>query len=102
MLVLPHFTFAAEQTINSIIQILIYFFSDIIVLAGVGAVAAFFWGTALFIWNTNDAKKLDQGKQWMFWSVIALFCMITIWGLLGFLMDSFLIPPHILPPLQGQ
>jgi hypothetical protein len=92
---------SSSQGINDIIQAFIIFFSDIIILAGLGAIAAFFWGIARFIWNTSDENKIKEGKQWMLWSIVALFCMVTLWGLLGFIVDSVRVNPEILPPL-GQ
>lgn len=63
------------------------------------AFAAFFWGIALFILNTNDDKKRGEGKTWMLWSVIALFVMITIWGLVGLLVNTVGISPVLIPQL---
>ncbi len=61
--------------------------------------AAFFWGISLFILNTDDDKKRSEGKAWMFWSVIALFVLITIWGLIGLLVRTVQVNPLILPPI---
>jgi hypothetical protein len=45
----------------------------------------FFWGLAKFILVSGDEKALDEGKQLMFWGVIALFVMVSIWGIVNLL-----------------
>ena len=65
------------------------------------AFAAFFWGIVLFIINTDDDKKRSEGKEWMKWSVIALFVMITVWGIVAILVNTFGISPLIIPQLPG-
>jgi len=90
---------ATGQNINDLIYDGILFFSDVIILAGAASVAAFFWGVARFIWNADDEKKLEEGKQWMLWGIVALFCMVTLWGIIGFIISSTRINPEILPPL---
>jgi len=52
------------------------------------AVIFFFWGLAKFIWYSGDEKKRDEGKGVMTWGVVAMFILVTIWGILGFLQQS--------------
>ena len=65
------------------------------------AFAAFFYGIVLFIFNTEDDTKRKEGKVWMIWSVIALFVMITIWGIVGILTNTFFggVTPSLIPQL---
>jgi len=65
---------------------------------------AFFWGIGLFIRNSDgsNAKGLEEGKQWMLWSVIALFVAITLWGLVAFLQGTVRADSVIIPPLGGS
>ena len=51
-------------------------------------VAAFFYGLVKFIWNSGDAKKREEGKGIMTWGVIAMFVLVTIWGIIGFMQAS--------------
>ena len=50
------------------------------------AMTAFFWGLAQYIWaiREGDAKKIKDGNQFMLWSVIAIFVMVSIWGIVLF------------------
>ena len=56
-----------------------------ILVAGV-ALLVFFWGLAKFILKIGgDAKAVAEGKQLMIWGVIALFVMVSIWGIIYFI-----------------
>ena len=52
------------------------------------ALAAFFWGLVKYIMSAGDEEKASSGKGIMIWGVIALFVMVSIWGLTGFLSET--------------
>ena len=57
----------------------------------------FLWGLVKFLFHVSgDEKAVEEGKNIMFWGVIALFVMTSVWGLVWFLNDSFGIPQTIL------
>jgi undecaprenyl pyrophosphate phosphatase UppP len=89
--VLPVVSFAAagELTVfknlaNSIANIV----GILIPLAFMLAVLAFFWGIVVFIFAEQDKAK-EKAKGRMLWSIIAMFVMASVWGLVGFLGDIF-------------
>ncbi len=47
------------------------------------ALLGFFWGLAKFIFSGGEEK--DKGRTMMIWGVVALFVMVAVWGLVGFL-----------------
>jgi hypothetical protein len=49
----------------------------------------FFWGLAQFILHTGGGKEQEEAKGKMFWGIIALFVMVSVWGLVRFLQNSF-------------
>ena len=53
------------------------------VLAVALALLFFFWGLAQFILKSGDAASHEEGKNKMVWGVIALFVMVSIWGIVG-------------------
>lgn len=93
----PLAAFAQVTNFKTLMQLFANLLGTIIGVLYMFAFAAFFWGIALFIFNTNDDKKRQEGKAWMMWSVIALFVMITIWGLVGLLVNTVGINPLIIP-----
>lgn len=53
------------------------------------ALLVFFWGLTKFIMKGGDDKAIQEGKSLIVWGLIALFVMISVWGILGFLADQF-------------
>ncbi len=49
----------------------------------------FFWGLAKFIKNAADSKSHETGRQLMFWGVIGLFVMVSVWGLVQMVYSDF-------------
>lgn len=58
-------------------------------LTGIAAAAAllfFLWGLAKFILALGgDEKAVAQGRTFMIWGLIALFVMVTVWGIIAFM-----------------
>ena len=53
------------------------------------AVLFFFWGLAMYILNAGDEEKRDKGRSIMIWGVIALFVMVSVWGLVRIIGNTF-------------
>lgn len=53
------------------------------------ALLFFFVGLAKYILNAGDEEKKSQGKSIMIWGIIALFVMVSVWGLVNLLADTF-------------
>lgn len=51
-----------------------------VIVAGL-ALLFFFWGLAKFILNAGDENARQSGKQIMIWGVVALFVMVSVWGI---------------------
>ena len=49
------------------------------------AVLFFFWGLARYILASGDSAAREDGKHKMLWGVVALFVIVSIWGIVGFL-----------------
>jgi hypothetical protein len=99
--IIPGIALAAVTDFRSLLQLFADLLGSVIGVLYMVAFATFFWGIGLFILNTTDDKKRQEGKAWMFWSVIALFVMITIWGLVGVLVNTVGISPLIIPQLPN-
>ncbi len=50
---------------------------------------AFIFGLIKFIRASGDAKAITEGKSFMIWGVIALFVMLSIWGILNLFYSDF-------------
>lgn len=54
------------------------------------ALIAFFWGVARYaIKGADDEKAREQGKQIMIWGIIGLFVIVSVWGLVAVVQNTF-------------
>jgi len=62
------------------------------------ATVMFIWGAVkFFIIDADEEAKRDQGKQFMIWGIIALTVMLSVWGLVAILGDTFGVDTSVLP-----
>ncbi len=101
----PSLAFA--QTLNNV-QVLLGSISRIVdaslpVVLGL-ALLGFFWGLAKFIFSSGDEEAKEGGKRIMIWGISALFVMVAVWGLVGFIADALNIQTGgtvIVPGVSG-
>ena len=86
----PFVAFAQASTVQGLIVII----GNIIRLATpvvVGlALLYFFWGLAKFILRADDEVERAKGKQIMIWGILALFVILTIFGIITVLQNTFI------------
>ncbi len=49
------------------------------------ALLFFFYGLAKFILASGDEEARKSGKHIMIWGIVALFVMVSVWGLVSFI-----------------
>jgi hypothetical protein len=63
--------------------------SSVIPLLFTLATAGFIWGIIQYFLNPENEEKRSQGKSYMLWGIIALFVMVSMWGLVGVIGNTF-------------
>ncbi|MBI2673724.1 MAG: hypothetical protein HYX23_00365 [Candidatus Zambryskibacteria bacterium] len=64
----------------------------IVILVGV-ALLVFIWGLIKFIFRVGgDENAIEGGKQLMIWGLIALFVMISVWGIIRLVQIELNLP----------
>jgi hypothetical protein len=58
------------------------------------ALATFFWGLVRYLFHLGGEKGAEQGKHLMIYGVVALFVMVSVWGLVAFIQNFFNINPN--------
>lgn len=53
------------------------------------ALLVFLWGMAKFILKADNETEREKGKQVMLWGLIALFVMLSVWGIVYILTVTF-------------
>jgi hypothetical protein len=53
------------------------------------ALVMFFWGLVMYIVQLGNEEKRKEAMQLMIWGVIAIFVMVSIWGIIRLLQSTF-------------
>ncbi len=83
--VLPAVTSA--QTLFDTLGVFNAFLSGMIGIFVTLAIVVFFWGLIRYLVNAGEEKA--EGLQLMFYGVIAIFVMVSIWGIIRLLQSTF-------------
>ena len=65
------------------------------------AVAAFIWGVIQYFLYPDNEEKRKNGKSFLLWGIIALFVMVSIWGLVSIFSTTFGIN-LVIPQLSNK
>lgn len=65
------------------------------------ALIMFLFGVVKFIANSGDEAGRKEGKQFILWGIIGLFVMISIFGILSVLVNTFGVTTFSLPQFQA-
>lgn len=87
-LFLPLTSFAAFEDTQGLITSFGGLVSLLIPIVAGLALLYFFWGLAKFILRAGDETAREEGKQIMMWGIIALFVMVSIWGIVEFIASD--------------
>ncbi|MFC1731324.1 hypothetical protein ACFL6I_13470 [candidate division KSB1 bacterium] len=86
----PAVAFAAPRTFGELIHLFVSLINTAVSVIIALAVLGFFWGVTKYMFSAQDSTKLEEGKKVMIWGIIALFVMVSIWGILRVLSNTFL------------
>ena len=64
------------------------------------AVAMFIWGVVQYVINDSEEAKKEKGKLFMVWGIIALTVMISVWGLVKIVGDTFNLNTSFIPQVK--
>lgn len=64
------------------------------------AVAFFVWGVVQYMLASADEHKKEMGKQYMVWGIIALTVMVSVWGLVNLVGNTFGLDTGFIPQVQ--
>lgn len=64
------------------------------------AVFLFLWGLIKYITAGGDDKAVAEARKFMTFGIIALFVMVSVWGLVGILVNTFFSGGVVVPQLK--
>lgn len=92
-LVLPTLAFAdftlASSNFGGIIMQAVGYVKLIIPILMTLATIFFIWGLAKIILNSGSPAQVQSGRSYMFWGIIALFCLLSVSGIISFIQAQF-------------
>jgi hypothetical protein len=66
------------------------------------SVVVFIIGILKYIAGADEAAKREEGRKFMIYGIVALFVMVSIWGLVGIIKGTFGIGTNVLIPQLMQ
>lgn len=98
LLCLPMVTFA-QGGVFDILELVAKFIGGLIpIIIGI-AVLMFLYGVSKYV-TANDADDKKAANSTMLYGIVVLFVMVSIWGLVGLLGDTFDLPDNV-PDVPG-
>ncbi len=95
-IILPVVSFAALDGVTELLQLALKIINLFIPIIFGISIIIFFWGMAQFILkDAGNEKTRADGKKKMLWSIIALFVMASLFGILNFIGVSIGINPNM-------
>ncbi len=65
------------------------------------AVVVFIFGVIKYIAGADDSTKRTEGRNFMVYGLVALFVMVSVWGLVGVLQGTFGLGNNpVIPQIQ--
>ncbi len=71
---------------NKLVDLVI---NPLILLVFAGGFFFFMWGMVKFLWNSREGEVSDDGKQHMLWGVVGMFIMVSVYGIITIMTNSF-------------
>lgn len=97
----PRLSFAATPPIPPEVKALIgkiitNILNPIIILMFAIALAVFAFGVVRYVWQPENEEERSKGRTSMFWGIIGMFVMVSVYGILRLIINTFGIDPAIL------
>ena len=89
LLLTPYSVSAGPRALKDILLIVTGFLDVIVGFILVLALLAFVMGVIKFIATAGDDKSRADGRRLMIWGTVALFFMVSIWGIVRIIKLSF-------------
>lgn len=78
----------SNDNIQEIIICVGQFFNRLIPITVSAALLVFLWGVFKVVRAQGDTKAIEEGRKTMLWGIIALFVMVSVWGLVAFIQHD--------------
>lgn len=80
---------ASAQTLLNTLALVSQFLNSLVYLFITLAIVVFFWGMIRYILAAGGADKQKENLKIMLYGIIAIFVMVSIWGIIQLLQRTF-------------
>ena len=78
---------ASAATLRDTLVLISTFLNGVIGLFITLAIVVFFWGLIKYLWSM-DKETAHESLKIMFWGIITIFVMVSIWGIIRLLQNT--------------
>lgn len=82
-------TSQAGSNVNQLFDVISNLASRSIGILVTIALAVFFWGLVRYLFKLGGEKGAENGKSLMIYGLVALFIMVSVWGIINFVSSFF-------------
>jgi succinate dehydrogenase hydrophobic anchor subunit len=79
-----------NSTFRDVVDLFISLINFVIPVLVALALVLFLWGGVRYIYKASDAHGKGADKEVLLWGVIALFVLVSVWGILRILREALL------------
>jgi small-conductance mechanosensitive channel len=100
LVTLPQMAFAvtAPTDFKSFAEMLLVLLQNLISFLFIAMIVGLLYGVLLYMINSDNEKKREQLKGYLLYGVIALFVVVSLWGILAILAGTGVGIPQLSPP----
>ncbi len=80
---------ASAQNIQSVFLLFSNLLNALIGMLITVAIIVFFWGLIRYLMHDGSSEDAHKGIHQMIWGIVAIFVMVSIWGLVALLQRTF-------------
>lgn len=84
-----NFSFRGGGGLWNLFGIVIGILDQVVILLIALAVVFFIYGIVKFIKSADEEEGREKGKNIMFYGIIGLFVMVSVWGIVNILINTF-------------
>lgn len=98
-LLLPAVAFAATppaSVLSFVGKVSTNILNPIIAIIFALAFVYFIYGVAAYIWNPDSEEARIKGQKAMLWGVVGMFIMVSVFGIMRFLINSIGADPNLM------
>ena len=89
---IPSIVFAQPQTFSQVVDVFLNIGNLAMPFLVALALFLFIYGLMKFLSKGGSEESVTEGKKLMLWGIIALFMMLSVWGIVRILLQSFGFP----------